>query len=285
MISVDNVSVHFGSKVALNDVSFSVKNGAITSLVGKNGAGKSTVINVLSSYLPRYSGKISKQRLSVMPDADNLYRDMTGYHFLKMMNSIKKNKSMAQTDALLRELGIWDSRETKIKDYSFGMKKKVAFIQAYIGKFDTYIFDEPTSGVDYAAAKVMMARVRTLAEKDKAVLITSHDMQEIEKVSDSIILIANGHINSQGTLAEISEFLADKKLLTFVSLPEDQVKLVALFNKLGYITVIDDQTSKTSVKNAPADATELLQKIIENNITLKGFYEELPSLIDVMDAI
>lgn len=98
------------------------------------------------------------------------------------------------------ELGLTPKLKTKISGYSFGMKKKLSFIQCAVGDYDTYIFDEPTSGVDVPSALVMLDIVTKLKNRNAAVLLTSHNIDELERVSDYIYLLDDGKIIKEGTV-------------------------------------------------------------------------------------
>ncbi|MGF0070988.1 ABC transporter ATP-binding protein [Streptococcus orisratti] len=183
MIECEEVRKSFKNNIVIKNVNLKLNNGEITSLIGRNGAGKSTLINLIVGYYHLDSGRISKNSLSVMPDADNIYSSWTGLEFLSFMSKMKKNK-LSEALAMADKLGLTPKIKTKISGYSFGMKKKLSFVQCAIGDYDAYIFDEPTSGVDVPSALVMLDIVKRLKERNAAVLLTSHNIDELERVSD-----------------------------------------------------------------------------------------------------
>jgi len=272
MIKFEHVTKSYGAKHVLTDINFVIENGKITSLVGKNGAGKSTTINIASKYINASGGTITNHSISVMPDADNLYRDMTGKHFLKFMAKLKKVPTTTEITNLTNELGLSDNLNKKIKDYSFGMKKKIAFIQAYMGNYDTYIFDEPTSGVDYESAEIMMAYLRKLAQRDKAVLLTSHNLDEISEISDHIIFLANGlTVEKQEALSHKTAFL----LLTFADKPEQ-------LTALGFKKMKDNVYH---IETEPDQINHLLQTVINAKINIKEFKLAKSEIASTLDSI
>ena len=206
MLHVDSLDKSFGSKQVLSQISLDAANGRITALVGANGAGKSTLIGVICGYYRAEGGSITHDTISVMPDADNLYRDMTGQQFLSFIAGIKgAHGDFSYWHRLAIRLGLRDQLKKKIKSYSFGMKKKISFIQACIGNYDTYIFDEPTSGVDVQSSLIMMRIIGELKTDGPAILLTSHNMDELQRISDYVYFIERGTIAKQGTVSELIE--------------------------------------------------------------------------------
>lgn len=217
MIKIDSVTKKFNNRVVLDNVSLTLKNGEITSVIGLNGAGKSTLISLIMNYKRVNSGVIERESVSVMPDAECMIENMTGEEFLRFIAGIKKNILDESEYLILAErLFIKENLNKKIKTYSFGMKKKISFIQAYIGDFDTYIFDEPTSGVDVESARVMMSLLRELKLMGKSILLTSHNIDELQEVSDYVYVLKKGKIVEKGTVEEIRHQKHEKVyLLTF----------------------------------------------------------------------
>ncbi|MCM0583463.1 ATP-binding cassette domain-containing protein [Weissella diestrammenae] len=121
MIEVKGLDKSFHGNQILNGINLKVDNGRITALIGKNGAGKSTLIGCVCHYFEIDAGSILNADVSVMPDVDNLYRDMTGRQFLKYMTRIKR-KGTFDYLSMVKRLGIVEELDNKIKSYSFGMK-------------------------------------------------------------------------------------------------------------------------------------------------------------------
>lgn len=272
MIEFDTVTKSYGPKQVLKNVSFIVENGKVTSLVGKNGAGKSTTINIASNYINSTSGTVENNNISVMPDADNLYRDMTGNHFLKFMSKLKKTTDTNVIDKLSDDLGLTKDLNKKLKDYSFGMKKKIAFIQAYMGDYDNYIFDEPTSGVDYESAKIMMNYLRKLANANKAILMTSHNLEEIEEISDSIIFLSDGMTVTKQKSTDIKI-----SFLLIALEPNDQQLIDIGFSKIKnniyQISLLSTQINDT------------LKRVLNTNTSIKEFKLEKSDVAITLDNI
>jgi ABC-2 type transport system ATP-binding protein len=280
MIKVDSVSKSFKDNLVLKNVSMDILPGKITSLVGLNGAGKSTLISLIMNFKQKDSGTIKRTAVSVMPDAETMIEDMTGEQFLKFISELKKiSKEQKKVFYDLADsLFIKDDLKKKIKSYSFGMKKKVSFIQAYIGEFDTYIFDEPTSGVDIESARTMMKYLINLKNQGKAVLLTSHNIDEVQEFSDYIFLLKQGEIVKHGTVEEIINKKNDQSYI----LKLDVTNLESSFDKYcqeEYIIVGDEITivSQDLVK-----VNNLMVKVIQAGGLVVAFGKEQQKLKDVI---
>lgn len=283
MIEIENINKSFGSKKVLSDLSLIIKNGKITSIVGKNGAGKSTLISLIATYKKMDSGTVKKQSFSVMPDADNLFRDMKGSHFLQFISHLKRaNVEISEIEELADKLFIKEDLKKKLKSYSFGMKKKISFIQAYIGDFDTYIFDEPTSGVDVESEQVMMDLLLALKNKGKAVLLTSHNIEEVERYSDYVYILENGVIASEGTVdtltlnkGEIEDYILEID-------ESEKDKLVSVLKKIN-ISDYDWKENQLLIKQVSHEKiTEIISAFFEENLRVNGFWSEKKALRDVV---
>lgn len=259
MIQLKNITKRYDNKVALEDVSLEAKDGEITSLVGANGAGKSTTINIIAGYISKDSGQLSGNHVSIMPDADNLYADMTGLAFLKYIGDLKGADSQ-EALSLADRLGIANDLSKKIKSYSFGMKKKIAFISAYIGDFKNYIFDEPTSGVDYTSAKIMTDLLTDLKRDGCAIMLTSHNLNEIEEVSDQVYYLKNGSIYTRSMISIETVTFGVEALEPFNNLED-------IFLDVPYHGLTDRQlTFSASRQKAAQILNQLIQK---NNVVIQ----------------
>ncbi|MBX9119731.1 ABC transporter ATP-binding protein [Enterococcus faecium] len=275
MIECVEVSKRFKHSNILNDISLRVENGTITALVGKNGAGKSTLIGAILGYFKIESGEIKKKSISVMPDADSLYTDITGYEFLNFVCKLKKLSSNEEAIYLAKELNLEKDLKKKIEGYSFGMKKKISFIQACIGKYDTYIFDEPTSGVDEPSAIKMLKIVENLKSEGSGILLTSHNLDELERVSDYIYIIENGYIINKGTVEEIVLNSNRTSVHKYILIVDDSYRAALILEELGNIKlkIINQNKIEVEMANDSDQIKNIIYYLLENNISFEEFYK------------
>lgn len=281
MIKIDSVTKTFQGNVALNNVSLKLENGEITSIIGLNGAGKSTLISLIMNYKSQDSGTIERGSVSVMPDAECMIENMTGEEFINFLSGIKRINKFDKNQYLIlaEKLFIKQDLKKKIKKYSFGMKKKLSFIQAYMGDFDTYIFDEPTSGVDVESARVMMALLKDLKFQGKAVLLTSHNIDELEVICDYIYVLKKGEILEEGTVEKIKNRSRNEAYtLKFVNPKKFNIEY--LFHGVQY-SLETGSWEEGAIKFYSKNLEEinlLLKALLNHEVVLKGFWVKTESL-------
>lgn len=282
MMECKEVNKKFGTKKVLSNINMRAMNGKITSLIGKNGAGKSTLIGAILDYYQMDSGNITKEGISVMPDADSLYTEISGYEFLNYMCKLKKLAANDQAIQLAKNLNIENDLHKKIKGYSFGMKKKIGFIQACIGDFDTFIFDEPTSGVDEPSAIIMLEVIDELKKSGAAILLTSHNLDELERISDYIYIIDEGAIVEEGTVESIISSSGDTDNYFYV-LVADKAQLVV--EKLAEIPnlvakVMNDHQVSLELIDDDRQLKQILYLLLNNSLSFTEIYKAKTSLRD-----
>ncbi|KAF1296073.1 hypothetical protein BAU15_12400 [Enterococcus sp. JM4C] len=214
MLTIERLTKKFGSHVVLNEIDMSIEKNDFYGLVGKNGAGKTTLINLIAGINQPDEGKILfnhqplsseyKDLIGLMPDSEGLPKNSNGYDFLNYMGKLKKvNLSQSEIKQLLNNVCLDVSKHLSIKKYSFGMKKKLAIAQALIGEPQIIILDEPTSGVDPESAIHLRRLFTDLHNAGKTILLTSHNLEEVEKMCNKLSFIENGHLSVSGEIATL----------------------------------------------------------------------------------
>lgn len=216
-IEVNNVSKNFGKVKALDDISFSVKAGEIFGLVGTNGAGKTTFLKILSTILQPSTGNVKvysldvqiesddvRKMISYLPEENGVYEYMKGIDYLtyiaKLFNK-KEYKHILIKGIEIAELG--EDINKKIKKYSKGMTRKLCIARALMVDQRLLILDEFTSGLDVINAHKMRKRVKLHTCNGNSVLISTHNMLEVEMLCDRVALINEGRIYEIGSPKEL----------------------------------------------------------------------------------
>ncbi len=213
---------------ASEKVTFDVKKGEIFALIGPNGAGKTTTIRMIATLLQATEGDALvagysiltdpdkvRRNITYLPDEAGAYKNMTGRSYLKFMAELyADNKEQAEEYAAegcrMCELG--DRLDDKISSYSRGMQRKLLLARAIMSKPVLAILDEPTSGLDIINALEIRRMIKNLAAEGMSFLISSHNMLEIEYVSDRVGIIAKGHLLETGKPSELLEKYDTKNL-------------------------------------------------------------------------
>ena len=239
MIEVKNLTKRYGSHLAVNDISFEVKEGEILGFLGPNGAGKSTTMNILTGYLSSTEGTVKINGFDVLEDSQNakasigylpehppLYLDMTVREYLNFMYDLKKCKLPREPHIkeICRLMKITDVYGRLIKNLSKGYRQRVGFAQALIGNPPVLILDEPTVGLDPNQIIEIRSLIKKLGKKH-TVILSSHILPEIQAVCDRIVIISKGEIVADDTAAALSDrYSDDHSLQVRVAGPETEVK-------------------------------------------------------------
>ena len=214
-IKVCNVSHAFNEKSVLDKISFEIGKGEIFGLLGPSGAGKTTLINILTGQLKATSGSSTilgtpsqemtgahYAKLGIMMDNFGLYERMNCYDNLKFYQKLD-GKGKEDIEAVLQGVGLLDAKKTLVMNLSKGMKNRLAFARAILRKPEILFLDEPTSGLDPSTVEEIHKLILAEKEKGTTIFLTTHNMYEAEKLCDNIALLNEGNIVEYGAPVDI----------------------------------------------------------------------------------
>jgi len=231
MIKVTKLSKSYGNFKALNNIDLSIKKGEIFGLLGPNGAGKSTCIKILSTLLSSDSGEViidslnlndnllkSKKIIGIVPQEISLYEELSAYDnllFWGKLNGVSGNELLLKTDTLLEMIGLSHRKNDLIKTYSGGMKRRINIAVALLHNPKILFMDEPTTGVDPQSRNKIFDIIESLNKKGLTIIYTTHYMEEVERLCNTIAIIDKGKIIIQGTKKALHKMcdLKDKVVL------------------------------------------------------------------------
>lgn len=206
-----NVTKKFSNKTALDNVSFAIQPGRIIGLLGPNGSGKSTSIKMINGLLQPDSGQVlikentpsieSKKIISYLPERTYLNDWMTVSQILSFFEDFYEDFDSNRAKEMLTSLGI--DENAKLKTLSKGTKEKVQLILVMSRKAELYVLDEPIGGVDPAARDYILSTIIQNYSESSSILISTHLIQDVEKILDDVILINNGQIYMTGSVDDI----------------------------------------------------------------------------------
>ena len=230
MIEVSHLSKSYGSRPAVQDLSFTVPDGQIYGLLGPNGAGKSTIMNILTGYLSATSGQVTvaghplpeeadaaKACVGYLPEQPPLYPEMTVQEYLTFaaeLKGVKKAERKEQVCRAARRTGLETVLPRLIRSLSKGYKQRVGIAQALLGSPRLIILDEPTVGLDPAQVIEIRKLIQELG-RAHTVILSSHILSEVQAVCQQILILSKGHLAAAGSLEELT---ADGKSLEEVFL-------------------------------------------------------------------
>lgn len=207
-------------KYAVNHLNFVAQPGVITGLIGENGAGKTTTMRMLATLIQPSEGVAKINGLDVQKDSAKV-RQQIGVLFggepvlydrlsarenivyFAELNGMDRETANARAEVLAERLGLGKFLDQKVKDFSRGMKQKAAIARTIIHDPSVIIFDEPTTGLDITAARVVYDFLEQFREEGKTILLSSHSMYEVERLCDTVVIVHQGEKCEEGTLPEL----------------------------------------------------------------------------------
>lgn len=258
MIEVKNVTKKYGSFLAVDNISFTVKDGEVVGFLGPNGAGKSTTMNMITGFIEPTEGKIivngydvlkkpisAKKQIGYMPEGVPLYSDLTVKEFVTYMAELKKvprKEKREKVEKALEQTGIKDVEKKLIRNLSRGYKQRVSLAGALIGDPEVIILDEPTVGLDPKQITEIRKLIKDLG-KEHTVILSSHILSEVSQICERVIIINKGRIIAIDTPENLEKKTQEKNVL-----------LLTVEDKNNYM------------KNLQKDLPEMLEcKLIKNN--------------------
>jgi ABC-2 type transport system ATP-binding protein len=251
MIEIKNVSKHYKSITALDDVSLEIKPGEFFGLLGPNGAGKSTLMNMIAGYIDYDSGSITyegniisrdslhiRKKFGLAPQSLALYEDISAEANLKIFGSLYTSKSQKLKMNIADKLytaGLYERRKDLVKTFSGGMKRRLNLIAALLHKPKVLLCDEPTVGVDPQSRNAIFDYLQEINNSGITVIYTTHYMEEAERLCKRIGIIDKGKIIALGTKEELLNMLPYKEEI-FILKNEKTVAYLDSFRNFGEIT-------------------------------------------------
>ena len=218
VIVARGVHKHYGPIHAVDGVDLEVRSGELFGLIGHNGAGKSTMFKMMLGLIPLTAGEIRidgapvpgsdfravRRKVGYLPENVVLYDNLTGAETLDFFARLK-GVSPAQNAALLERVGLMHAAKRRVREYSKGMRQRLGFAQALLGKPRILFLDEPTTGLDPEAIRGFYAILRQLKSEGVTMVITSHILAEIQERVDRLAIMAAGKVQATGTVQALRE--------------------------------------------------------------------------------
>jgi ABC-2 type transport system ATP-binding protein len=285
-VEVNHISKTYTDKVAVNDLSFSVSQKEIFGLIGPNGAGKTTAIRMMMDIIKPDSGEISilgeksgesiKNRLGYLPEERGLYKKLKvidSIIYLASLKGVDKRSAEAKADKLLSQTGMLPNKNKKIEELSKGMSQIIQFIVTVIHDPQLVILDEPFSGLDPVNTELLKSMVLELRNQGKTVILSTHQMNQVEELCDRFLMIDHGRSVLYGNLREIKARYRSNSIILDYDGDLKPVRGVAekRLHKDFTELILDSQTTPQQV----------LEQLIITGITINRFEISTPSLNEV----
>ena len=301
VIALDKVSKTLTNRQVLKDISFAVEQGDIFGYLGPNGAGKTTTIRVILGLFPPDSGQVSilgndvshdyaREKVGFVLETDGLYDNITAYENLDYycqiygMTSVVKSKRI---DEMLELVDLSDRAEDKVSSYSKGMRQKLALARAMVHEPDLLILDEPTAAVDPTGQIEVRQIILNLAHRGKTIFLSSHNLDETQRVCNRIALIDHGEIKLYGKLDELRKEKGEREIAidTGAETPEETSlldKLVPQIEALPYVTSCRREAQRLYLQlDGWKDISEIVAMISGENIVVEEATKSETSLEEI----
>lgn len=249
MIEVKNVTKKYGKFVAVDNISFDVKDGEILGLLGPNGAGKSTTMNMITGFIEATDGEIcvngydiskkpkkAKKQIGYMPEGVPSYQELTPREFIKYMAELKqvdKKTKKEEIQNLIKQIGLEDVQNKLIKNLSRGYKQRVSMAGALVGSPDVIILDEPTVGLDPKQILEIRNLIKELGKKH-TVILSSHILSEVSQICDRVVIINKGKIVAIDTPEKLEE-KTQKQNILYVTVEDKENNMMSMKEKITEI--------------------------------------------------
>lgn len=298
-ISVKNISKFYGNQKALDDISFEVGLGQVVGFLGLNGAGKSTMMKILTCFIPQTSGTASvcgfdvneasievRKRIGYLPEHNPLYPEMYVKEYLEFIAGIYQLKGNVnkQINEMISITGLQLEQKKKIGSLSKGYRQRVGLAQALIHHPEVLILDEPTSGLDPNQLTEIRALIKSIG-KERTVLLSTHIMQEVEAICDRVIIINKGKIvtDENTSVLRLAPQKSDIVIIEF----EKQIEKQNLMNINGISEAVNikGNTWRIACKEKTDIRSVLFKWAVDNNHTILSMQKQEQKLEDIFQQL
>ena len=285
-VELDRVSKSFGVVRAVDDVTFNVAGGEIFGLLGPNGAGKTTILRLILDIFKPDDGKIAvlggpmneakKAHIGYMPEERGLYQDVPLERCLVYLASLKglpKSEAKSRVSDYLERFDLISYRKKPVKELSKGMQQKAQIIVTLVHDPELLIVDEPFSGLDPVNTKMVKDILRGLRENGVAIIMSTHQMHQVEELCDRILLIDQGHPLLYGEINSIRDQYAGHTLII-----RTQERLPSME---GVLNVESHNSTSRLTLSPDVSPPDILHQLIEDNILIERYEIAIPTLDEI----
>ena len=288
LITLTNASRWYGQVIGLNDVTCTIGPG-VTALLGMNGAGKSTMIKMITGQIRPTTGIVEVfgmqpfanaevyKSIGYCPEIDNFYEHRTGRQFvytLARLQGYGHSEAADRTQTMLERVGMADRANKRIKGYSKGMRQRIKLAQAMLHEPKVILLDEPLNGLDPVGRRQLMDLLAALAAEGKSILVSSHILFEVEQMTRAILLLHRGRLLATGNLSVIRELIDKHPHQVRLQTPHPR-EVAARLITLPYVlsATVDMRNSAIQIQTREPDLfyQELPKLIFEDGLELTGF--------------
>ncbi|MFH0347691.1 ATP-binding cassette domain-containing protein [Bacillus vallismortis] len=293
--AVKELKMQYGNKTAVDGISFEVREGEVLGLLGPNGAGKSTTIHILSGVLSASSGNVTilghnvkkrskemKKGIGIVPQDIAIYEDISAeknVRFFASLYSLKGEELKARVKEALELVQLYDRKDDKPKTFSGGMKRRLNIACAIAHQPKLIIMDEPTVGIDPQSRHHILESIKELKTRGASIIYSTHYMEEVEAISDRIIIMNEGKIIANGTKEELYREV-NKEIIYAFQLAHVQPLNKNSIREIKGVTEVDfsDHQLKVTVQQNQNHLSEIIAELSAQGCSILSMNKQEVSL-------
>jgi len=285
ILSIQNLNKKFGRIHAVNNLSFDIQKGNVYGILGPNGSGKSTTLGIILNVVNRTSGEFTwfdgrvsthdaLKRVGAIIERPNFYPYMSAVENLKLVCKIKEI-SYDKIEQKLKQVHLYERRNSKFKTFSLGMKQRLAIASALLNEPEILILDEPTNGLDPQGIHEIRSIIQKIASNGTTILLASHLLDEVEKVCSHVVVIREGIKLYSG---RVDEMTASHGIIEIES-KHDKNEIFTALKSIEGIESVHEEGERIFIRlNQEVSSAHLNRQLMEQGIELSHLVKKRPSL-------
>jgi ABC-2 type transport system ATP-binding protein len=290
VIDVRNLKKHYGETKAVDDISFNLMEGEVLAILGPNGAGKTTTVEMLEGLRKPDSGTVEYFEEKLSPSSDRVKEEIgvqlqssSFFEYLSVKETLDLFRGLyakgVSSDELIEEVSLDEKKKTYTKNLSGGQLQRLAVAVSLVNDPKVIFLDEPTTGLDPQARRMLWETVLNLKKKQKTIILTTHYMEEAEHLADRIIIMDHGKIISRGTLEELIASIETEDIVSFRVKGEDEIPQE--FLQMEGLKHVENRTYAVTTKDVERTLGRLFERSKKFEILLDDVTIRKPNLEDV----
>lgn len=279
VLSVQQLTKHYGAIRALDNVSFDVPQGSVFGILGPNGSGKTTLLGISMDIIKPTSGQFfwkgqpgtseqQRRQIGTLLETPNFYPYLSGYRNLEIVAAIK-GRGQNDIDRVLQIVNLHQRKDSKFATFSLGMKQRLAIASTLLGDPDILVFDEPTNGLDPAGIAEIRTLIKQLNQQGKTIIMASHILDEVERVCSHVAIIQKGILKTIGTVQDVLSTSVDSTVTVDVSAEDINSLKTVLSSFAGIREIHTTATGFTLICEENVKAVAINQHCFNNGIVLE----------------
>jgi ABC-2 type transport system ATP-binding protein len=290
VIDVRNLKKHYGETKAVDDISFQLMEGEVLAILGPNGAGKTTTVEMLEGLRKPDSGAVEYFEEKLPPSSDRVKEEIgvqlqssSFFEYLSVKETLDLFRGLytkgVSSDELIEEVSLDEKKKTYTKNLSGGQLQRLAVAVSLVNDPKVVFLDEPTTGLDPQARRMLWETVLNLKKRQKTIILTTHYMEEAEHLADRIIIMDHGKIISRGTLDELIASIETEDIVSFRVKGEEEIPQE--FLQMEGLKHVENRTYAVTTKDVERTLGRLFERSKKFEILLDDVTIRKPNLEDV----